>query len=119
MDSSSRNSRPRPYSYQANGPVRRGHRHALHRGIVPDDGQAGEVRRLVHAGDHRGQRQVQGLGELRQGGGLADPRLAPEQYGQVGGHGQGQGLQLGVRARFGRGVAEQVQQLAYHVERGI
>ena len=47
------------------------------------------------------------VGELGQGRGLADARLAPQQHGQVGGHGQGQRLQLGVGARFGAGVAQQ------------
>lgn len=66
----------------------------------------------MHAGDHRGQRQVEGRRELCQGRGLADPRFTPEQYGQVGGHRQGQGLQLDVGARFGGRVPQQVQQRA-------
>jgi hypothetical protein len=41
--------------YQSDRPVRRGHRDALFRGIVADDGQPGEVGRLVHAGDDGGQ----------------------------------------------------------------
>jgi hypothetical protein len=104
--------------HESYGPVRRGHRDALLGRIVADDGQPGEVGRLVHAGDHRGQRQVQGGGELGQGGRLADARLAPQQHGQVGGDGQGQGLQLGVGARFGGGVAQEGQQVGGDVELG-
>ncbi len=104
--------------YESYRPVRRGHRDALLCGVVPDDGQPREVGRLVHAGDHRGERKVQGLGELCQGRGLADPRRAPQEYGQVGGHGQGEGLQLDVGARLGGGVAQQGQQLAGDVELG-
>ncbi len=100
-----------PGPYESHGPVRRGHRDTLRGGIVSDDGQTGEVGRLVHAGDHRGQGQVQGLGELGQGRGLADAGLAPQEHRQVGGHGQGQGRQLVVGARFGGGVAQQGQQL--------
>src|SRR5690606_10569039 len=91
--------------YEADRPVRRGHRNALFGRVVAHDGQPGEVGRLVHAGDDRGERQVQGGGELGEGGGLADPRLTPEQHGQIGGDRQGQRLQLDVGARLGGGVA--------------
>ncbi len=97
--------------HQAHRPVRRSHRDTLLRGIVSDDGQPREVGRLVHTGDHRGQRKVQGRGELGQGRGLADPRFAPQEYGQVGGHGEGEGLELGVGAGFGGGVAQEDQQV--------
>lgn len=106
-------------SHQAHGPVRRRHRDALFRGIVTDDGEPREVGRLVHAGDHRGQWKVQRHGELGEGGALADPRLAPEQDGQVGCHGQGEGLQMDVGARFGGGVAQQGHQLAGDGQLGV
>lgn len=104
--------------YQSHRPIRRGHRDTVFRGIVSDYGQPREVGRLVHAGDHCGQRKIQGRGKLCQGCGLADPRLTPQEYGQVGGHSQGQGLQLRVGAWFGGGVAQQGQQLAGNVELG-
>lgn len=117
MDNSSRNSSPRR-PYQSDRPVRRGHRDALFRGIVADDGQPGEVRRLVHAGDDGGQWKVQGRGELCQGRRLADTRLAPQEDGQVRGDGQSEGLQLDVGARFRGGVAQAGQQVARDVELG-
>ncbi len=68
--------------YQADGPVRRCHRHALYGGVVADDGQTGEVGRFVHAGDDRRERQPQGVGELGERRGLADPRLAQRRTGR-------------------------------------
>ena len=47
---------------------------------------------------------------------LTDPRLAPQQHRQVGGHGQGQGFELFVRARLGGGIAEQGKQIGGDVE---
>lgn len=104
--------------YQSHRPVRRGHGYTLFRGVVSDDGQAREVGRLVHTGYHCGQRKVQGRGKLCQGRGLADPRLTPQEHGQIGGHGQGQGLQLWVGARFGGCVTQQGQQRPGDVELG-
>jgi hypothetical protein len=75
--------------------------------VVADDGQPGEIGRLVHAGDHRGQRQVEVGGELGHGGGLSDPRLAPQQYRQVGHDRQHQCGQLRIGAGFGGGVTQQ------------
>ncbi|GAA1314721.1 hypothetical protein GCM10009647_041900 [Streptomyces sanglieri] len=72
----------------------------------------------MDAGDDRGQRKVQGRGELRERGGLADAGLAPQEYGQIGGHGEGQGLQLDVGAGFGGGVAQQGRQFTGDVELG-
>ncbi len=86
------------------------------RGVVPHDGQPGEVGRLVHTGDHGGQRQVQGGRELGQGRRLADAGLSPKEYGEVGGHGQGQRLQLGVGAGFGACLAQEGQQVGGDVE---
>lgn len=72
----------------------------------------------MDTGDHRGQGQVQGLGELGQGRGLADPRFTPQEYGQVGGDGEGQCLQLAVGTWLGTGVTEQGRQGVGHVELG-
>ena len=54
----------------------------------------------MHAGDDCGQWQLEGFRELDEGHGLADPRLSPQQHGQIGGHGQCQGFQLRIGMRL-------------------
>ncbi|CAM5406360.1 hypothetical protein SGLAM104S_05822 [Streptomyces glaucescens] len=100
-----------PGAHQFHGPLRRRHRHSAHFRVVADDGQPGEVGRLVDAGDHGGQRQVEGGGKLGEGRGLADARLAPEQYGQVGGDGEGERFELFVGARLGGGRPQQAEEV--------
>jgi hypothetical protein len=105
-------------SHQPDRPVGRGERHALPGGIVADDGQPREVGGFVNARDDGGQRQVEGLGELGERGGLADAGLAPQQHGQVRRDGKGERFQLLVGSRFRRAVGQHGQQLIGHVELG-
>ncbi len=104
--------------HQLHGPLRRRHRHALRRRVVAHDGQPGEVGRLVDAGDHGGQRQAEGAGELCQGRGLADARFTPEQHGQVGRDGQGECFELLIGAGLGGGVPQGGQEVVGEGELG-
>ncbi len=72
----------------------------------------------MHAGDHRGERQVEFDGELVQGGGLSDAWLSPQEDREIGGDSQGEGLDLEILPGLGGGLGEQRQQVAGDGELG-
>ncbi len=76
VDSSSRNSRPRPGLSQAAGPRRGREPHP----VPDDDRQPGEVRRLADRGDHGLARPPQGVGHGPDHRRLAGPRGTPQQH---------------------------------------
>lgn len=96
---------------EANGPIRRGHGHAVAGRVVADDRQACEVRRLVDAGDDGFEGNVQPAGQLVQGGGLADARLSPQENGQVRRDGEREGLELRVAGLLGAPGSEGLVQV--------